>query len=121
MRAFVQGFAQMHRLEHKFNYERITDAVQNNAENVAYSVGAVERLFGPSAIHTPEPTMGGEDFGYFLDRRPGSFIFVGQGDADSSSPHSQGLHTPAYDFNDAIIPLVVDYFAELAETRLAVG
>jgi amidohydrolase len=119
MRTVVQGVAEMHRLQHAFTYNRITDAVSNPAEHVGYSISAVERVFGAAAIHTQEPMMGGEDFGYFLERRPGSFIFVGQADADPASPHSQGLHTPKYDFNDAINPLVVDYFAELAEMRLA--
>jgi len=120
MRTVISGVADMHCLKHTFAYNRITDAVSNPAEFVDYSVAAVERVFGKEAIHTQEPVMGGEDFGYFLERRPGSFIFVGQGDAeDPSSPHSQGLHTPGYDFNDAINPLVVEYFAELAETRLA--
>ena len=120
MRAVIGGVAQMHHLEHTFTYNRITDPVSNPAEHVAYSIAAVERVFGKEAIRTQEPVMGGEDFGYFLERRPGSFIFVGQGDAtDPASPHSPGLHTPGYDFNDAINPLVVEYFAELAETRLA--
>jgi hippurate hydrolase len=119
MRTFVRGFAQMYRLEHTFTYDRITDAVFNPAENVEYSIGAVEKLFGPSALYALDPIMGGEDFGYFLQKRPGSFIFAGQAEADPASPHNQGLHTPGYDFNDAVNPLVVDYFAELAETRLA--
>ena len=65
--------------------------------------------------------MGGEDFGYFLESKPGTFIFVGQADIDARSHHHQGLHTPGYDFNDSIIPLTVEYFAELAESRLPLG
>ena len=60
---------------------------------------------------------GGEDFGSFLEQRPGAFMFVGQGEGDRASVHSQGLHTSRFDFNDAVIPLAVEYFADLAETR----
>jgi metal-dependent amidase/aminoacylase/carboxypeptidase family protein len=56
-----------------------------------------------------------------LEQRPGAFIFAGQAMPDAASPHSQGLHTPGYDFNDALIPLAVEYFADLAETRLALS
>ena len=42
--------------------------------------------------------MGAEDFSYMLNARPGAFIFVGNGD-------SAGLHHPAYDFNDEVIPI----------------
>ncbi len=45
------------------------------------------------------PMMGAEDFSYMLNARPGAFIFVGNGE------NSAGLHHPAYDFNDEVIPL----------------
>jgi hippurate hydrolase len=55
--------------------------------------------------------MGGEDFSYMLNARPGNFIFIGNGD-------TAGLHNPNYDFNDKIIPFGVSYWVRLAETRL---
>ena len=45
--------------------------------------------------------MGGEDFSYMLEARPGAFIFIGNGD-------TAGLHHPAYDFNDAAIAYGVE-------------
>ena len=56
--------------------------------------------------------MGGEDFAYMLEKRPGSMILIGNGD-------SEGLHHPAYDFNDEIIPYGVSYWAQLAENNRA--
>jgi amidohydrolase/hippurate hydrolase len=68
-----------------------------------------------------DPIMGGEDFGSFLSQRPGAFMAIGQGESGQpKSPHSQGLHSPFYDFNDAILPLAAGYFAELAERRLPI-
>jgi metal-dependent amidase/aminoacylase/carboxypeptidase family protein len=65
--------------------------------------------------------MGGEDFGGFLQVRPGAFIVIGQAEHDNrSSPHNAGLHSPQYDFDDAILPIAATYFAELAERRLPV-
>jgi hippurate hydrolase len=64
--------------------------------------------------------MGGEDFGGFLQQRQGAFIAIGQGEPHPESPHSRSLHSPHYDFNDAILPLAVGYFAELAERRLPI-
>ena len=117
MAAVLGHVADMFHLEHRFVYNRITDAVFNHAENVAYSSDSVTRLFGKDALKPQQPIMGGEDFGSFLELRPGCFIFAGQGEADRASSHSQGLHTPRYEFNDAIIAQVVEYFADLAETR----
>ncbi len=70
-------------------------------------------MAGAAAVDadTP-PVMGGEDFAYMLEARPGAYIFIGNGD-------SAGLHHPAYDFNDAIIPTGIAYWVALARMRLA--
>jgi metal-dependent amidase/aminoacylase/carboxypeptidase family protein len=57
------------------------------------------------------PVMGGEDFSFMLEARPGAFIFVGNGD-------TAGLHHPAYDFNDEAIPTGIAYWARLVETAM---
>lgn len=58
--------------------------------------------------------MGGEDFAYFLEARPGAYILVGNGD---SAP----LHHPKYDFNDDTIPAACAWFVEVAERRMPLG
>ena len=58
------------------------------------------------------PTMGGEDFSYMLEERPGAFMFLGNGD---TAP----LHNPKYDFNDAAIPYGCAYFVALVQNQLA--
>lgn len=57
------------------------------------------------------PTMGGEDFSYMLEARPGAFMFIGNGD-------TAGLHHPEYDFNDAVIPHGCSYWIKLVETQM---
>ena len=58
------------------------------------------------------PMMGAEDFAYMLERRPGAFIFLGNGD-------SAGLHHPAYNFNDDAIVFGTSYWIRLVESQLA--
>ena len=60
--------------------------------------------------------MGGEDFSFMLEARPGAFIFIGNGD-------SAGLHHPAYDFNDEVIPHGIPdiAFAEPEEAKARFG
>ena len=57
------------------------------------------------------PMMGGEDFSYMLEAKPGAFIFTGNGD-------SSGLHHPEYDFNDLAIPHGCSYWIKLVETEM---
>lgn len=60
-----------------------------------------------------ERLLGGEDFAFMLERRPGSYVLLGAG--DRVTPHN-----PKYDFNDEIIPFGCSWFAELIENRMPV-
>jgi hippurate hydrolase len=55
--------------------------------------------------------MGGEDFAYMLEERPGAYILVGNGDSAS-------VHHPEYNFNDEAIPAGCSWWAEIAEKRM---
>jgi hippurate hydrolase len=57
------------------------------------------------------PVMGGEDFSFMLEERPGAFIFMGNGD-------TAGLHHEEYDFNDEAIPVGSSYWAKIIETAM---
>jgi amidohydrolase len=61
-----------------------------------------------------EPTMGGEDFAFMLQKRPGAYIFIGNGSAAGDC----FLHNPHYDFNDQVLPLGASYWARLVERTL---
>jgi amidohydrolase len=56
------------------------------------------------------PSMASEDFSYMLQEKPGAYIWVGNGPAENG----HNLHSPRYDFNDAILPVGVEYWARLA-------
>ncbi|WP_304618167.1 M20 aminoacylase family protein [Paracoccus sp. (in: a-proteobacteria)] len=58
-----------------------------------------------------EPMMGGEDFSYMLNERPGAYIWVGNGDTAM-------VHHPAYDFNDETIPAGASWYAGMVEARM---
>ena len=60
-------------------------------------------------------TMASEDFAFMLDRRPGAYIQIGNGDGAGGCE----VHNPGYDFNDAVLPLGASLFARIAERKLA--
>ncbi|MEM7321278.1 MAG: M20/M25/M40 family metallo-hydrolase, partial [Pseudomonadota bacterium] len=55
--------------------------------------------------------MGGEDFAYMLEERPGAYILVGNGDTAM-------VHHPKYNFNDEAIPAGCSWWAEIVEQRM---
>ena len=63
--------------------------------------------------HDAPLIMGGEDFAYMLEERPGAYILVGNGDSAS-------VHHPAYNFNDEAIPAGCSWWAGIVEQRMPV-
>jgi amidohydrolase len=61
------------------------------------------------------PSMAGEDFAFYLEHRPGAFVWIGNGELRDGAE----LHGPMYDFNDAILPSASHWMAEVAKVALA--
>ena len=87
----------------------------NSEREAAFAASVAERIFGAgNVVHDADPTMGGEDFAYFLEVKPGAYVFLGQGGGAGGCL----LHNPHYDFNDDVIPLGAGYLAALAEAAM---
>ena len=96
-------------------YTRGYPATVNTPRESEFAAQVGERVFGPGNVITDfDPVMGGEDFSYMLQEKPGAYVFLGQG----GGPSSCFLHNPGYDFNDEVIPLGAGYLAALVEEAL---
>ena len=93
-------------------YRRGYPVLKNHAVQADFAASVAAQIAGADKVDTSlAPVMGAEDFSFMLNARPGAFIFVGNGD-------SAGLHHPAYNFNDEVIPIGTSYWAKLVETAL---
>ena len=93
-------------------YQRGYPATINAAREAEFAATVGEKIFGrENVVRDADPTMGGEDFSYMLQQRPGAYIWLGQGGGQTGC----FLHNPGYDFNDEIIPLGAGYLAALVE------
>ncbi len=63
-----------------------------------------------------QPIAGSEDFSFMLEKRPGNYIFLGNGVAADGG--YAPVHTPLYDFNDEALPLGVRYWVALVRREL---
>ena len=112
MAAICDGLALMHGAKVTLNYSDGYPVTVNHDAQTAFAAGIAKQIAGDAAVDAnAPPTMGGEDFAYMLEARPGAFIFVGNGD-------TAGVHHPAYNFNDEAIPSGVSYWAKLVETAM---
>jgi len=97
------------------SYARGYPATINSAREAEFAAQVGKRVFGAQNVMTEhEPTMGGEDFSYMLQAKPGAYVFLGQGGVEGGCM----LHNPNYDFNDEVIPLGAGYLAALVEEAL---
>jgi hippurate hydrolase len=108
----VEGTAKLYGAKAKLTYRRDYPVTQNHERQTAFAAEVASEVVGRNRVDADvPPVMGAEDFSFMLNERPGAFIFIGNGD-------SAGLHHPAYDFNDEVIPVGTSYWVRLVETAL---
>ena len=112
---FVPQFARSFGAEASVRYARGYPVTVNTPDQTDFAASVAAEVAGVERVDadTP-PSMGGEDFSFMLEERPGAYIFLGNGP-------SAELHTAGYDFNDEAIPLGTSYWVRLAERALPVA
>jgi amidohydrolase len=106
-----------------FSFKRNYPPTINHTEPTQFVREVMAEVVGADHVEEFEPTMGAEDFSYFLLEKPGCYFLIGNGDgAHRVGGHGLGpcmLHNPSYDFNDALIPLGAKLWVQLARRWLA--
>ncbi|QUJ75073.1 amidohydrolase [Sulfitobacter albidus] len=96
----------------KVAYERNYPPMVNHPEQTEFAADVARSVAGDCA--EAPLVMGGEDFAFMLEARPGAYILVGNGD-------TANVHHPLYNFNDEAIPAGCSWWAGIAEQRMPIG
>ena len=92
------------------DYQRGYPVTMNDDQATEWAAEVARGIAGD--VNLPmQPMMGGEDFSYMLNEKPGAYIFVGNGDTAM-------VHHPAYNFNDDAIPAGSSWYAGMVESRM---
>ena len=106
-----------------FEFDRNYPPTINHTAETDFVRQVMRELVGPEQVQLFEPTMGAEDFSYFLQEKPGCYFLIGNGDGTHrEGGHGLGpctLHNPSYDFNDELLPLGTTLWVRLAQSWLA--
>jgi len=106
-----------------FEFHRNYPPTINHDAETAFFRRVAAAVAGADNVLEFEPTMGAEDFSYYLLDKPGCYFLIGNGDGSHrEGGHGLGpcnLHNPSYDFNDELIPLGATMWVRLAEAWLA--
>jgi len=115
MRTIVAGVAATFEMSATVRYERRYPATVNSVVETGFAAAAAQALVGDGNVNlNPTPAMGSEDFAWMLLKKPGCYIWIGNGDGAGSCM----VHNPGYDFNDEVLPLGASYWATLVEQQL---
>jgi amidohydrolase len=123
MKEVAEGTAAAFGVGCAFEFHRNYPPTINHEAETAFFRQVAAEVAGAANVLDFEPTMGAEDFSYFLLDKPGCYFLIGNGDGSHrQSGHGMGpcmLHNPSYDFNDDLIPLGATMWVRLAESWLA--
>ena len=109
-----KGIAEAHGAEIKIQFDLVNKyppTINSKKESIFVSNVAKDLVGEDKVITDIDPSMGGEDFSYLLEEKPGTYLYLGQGD----EKHKAHLHTTKYDFNDNLLPLGVNFWVELVK------
>ena len=112
MERIIRGVTEAHGATYEFTYERGYRPVVNDVTVTRELAEVVEAACGPDVLVTLRPTMGGEDFSAYLQKAPGSFFFIGAGNADRGIVHPH--HHPRFDIDERALETGVKIFVEAA-------
>jgi hippurate hydrolase len=109
--------------EVEYKFRRNYPPLVNHAAETRFAVEVMKEVVGADKVDdNVEPTMGAEDFAFFLQAKPGCYIFIGNGEGDHrDGGHGLGpcvLHNGSYDFNDNLLPVGASFWVRLAEKSL---
>ncbi|MFA5083714.1 MAG: M20 aminoacylase family protein [Hydrogenophilaceae bacterium] len=116
MERICHGVGVAHGQQIGLDYRRGYPPTVNTAAEAALCREVAAGIVGDDNVRMDRhPSMGAEDFAYFLNERPGCYVWIGNGLGEGGCM----LHNPHYDFNDDILALGASYWVRLAEHLLA--
>jgi hippurate hydrolase len=113
IRAIAAGVAQTFDVGIAVEINHGVSATRNHKADADLAAAAATSI-GAAVRRDMAPSMAGEDFGWYLEERPGAFAWIGNGPAFEGA----GLHNPGYNFNDDILPTASEWLATTARRAL---
>jgi amidohydrolase len=102
-----------------FQYRKGYDAVYNHPEQTKKVEQLAKLIVGEDQVKHQAPTMGGEDFAYYLQKVPGTFFFVGGGNPEIKADHPH--HHPLFDVDERSMLITGKIFLSVVLNELTEG
>ena len=118
IKALIDAQAQSFGVRAEIDWRKGYCVLVNHAQETDFARQVALDLVGPDRVILNGPQLtGSEDFAFMLEKIPGSYLLIGNGDGDSAGACM--VHNPAYDFNDDNIAVGSAYWAALVKAFFA--
>ncbi len=116
LEVYAKNTAELYGGTVEVEYIRGTQAVINEAESAQLAQAVAAEAFGEEALYREEPTMGGEDFSFFLDEAPGCFVLVGAGNPEKDTEWAH--HHGRFNIDEEALSAGAELYAQYAYSYL---
>ncbi|HSJ38680.1 MAG TPA: amidohydrolase [Planococcus sp. (in: firmicutes)] len=116
LEVYAKNTAELYGGTAQLEYIRGTQAVINDAESAEHAQRVAAEAFGPDALYVEDPTMGGEDFSFFLDEAPGCFALVGAGNPQKDTEWAH--HHGRFNIDEDALATGAELYAQYAYSYL---
>jgi amidohydrolase len=115
----TQGIAQSFEMDCKFNFEYGYPILVNDLTMSKLVASACSKGIGEENVEVLRPSMGGEDFAYYLEKVPGAFFRLGSGNEKKGIVHP--YHSSHFDIDEEMLPLGVEMFVRIIDQFLGLN
>lgn len=116
LQRIIEQIALAYRCKAMIEYERQVPALASTTACISHVEGIADDLIGRHNRVAADPTMGGEDFAFYLEQVPGCFFWLGSG-PEEGAEQAYGLHNPKYELNEECLPLGASLMAAIGMCR----
>lgn len=113
---YAKNTAELYGGTAELEYTRGTQAVINDTESAEHAQTVAAEAFGKDALYSEDPTMGGEDFSFFLDEAPGCFALVGSGNPEKDTQWAH--HHGRFNIDEDALSTGAELYAQYAYSYL---
>jgi amidohydrolase len=111
--AILHSITNLYGGTYRFDFNRGYPVLMNDREFTRFISRLIQNLFGDgSGIQLDTPIMGGEDFAYYLEKVPGTFIRLGIGNKEKGTEYP--WHHPLFNIDEDVLPIGTALFAQTA-------
>ncbi len=115
MKRVAKGIAEGLGATAEVDFRLVFAPTVNDVAEADFAAGVCAEIAGAENVERDPPLiMASEDFSFMLEKVPGCYFNIGNGEGEGVCE----VHNPAYDFNDDALPAGASVFVRLTETRL---